>query len=81
MAKSLTQGKILLALASGERIMKTIVNEPPSQAGTFFKLTSGKTVRKSLLDRMLADGLIRECNDGLDLIGGSCQTYERATSL
>lgn len=85
MAKRLTQGKVLTALHGGARIMKTIINEPPSKAGVFYALTTGQPVRKDLLERLLSDGLIQECADGLDILAkteqaGTFQTYELARS-
>ncbi len=75
----MTQGGVLTALHNGDVIMKTIINDPPSSAGVFWRLMkSGATVRSDLVARLLADGLIRERRDGLDLIGASSQTYELA---
>ncbi len=81
MAKKLSQGVVLTALHRGAKIIKTIVNEPPSKRGVFYTLTDGRPVNSELLERLVQDGLIQESADGLDLFGGNSQSYEIARNL
>lgn len=81
MAKRMTQGQLLTRMHKGARILKTIINHPPSAAGVFYQLTSGQAVRVDMLERLLLDGLIRPCSDSLDLLGDNSQSYEIARNL
>jgi len=80
--KADTQGSILTALGKGAYIFYEQINEPPSAVWRGYRLSSNnRAIRRQLVERLLADGLIRPTEDALfDGLNSTSQTFVLARS-